>query len=303
MSLAERFQNFTSPNKFSRVDSEHPLELHFGLDEKGRKAIELRAQFKPKKILSSGAIEVNQYKRPEYNTIRFSLCNNEISGLFYKFCDDLIEQTKDVKEKETGYQTIANRYYQWRKLFSSNGMNLLSEAEVMGLIGELLFLKGFLKEKIGIENALACWSGQELTHKDFSYEDEWYEIKAVSSGKNTVKISSLEQLESEIPGELIVYSLEKMSEAYDGISLNKLILSIVDMFPMQDDKETFMSKVAIHGYMYNNYYDTMVYEVSEMNRYRVDEAFPRLTKNHVPNQVIKASYELDMAQLRDFRIK
>ena len=75
--IAERFDEFTQPNKFSRVDSDHILELFIGLDDKGRKAIELRDKFTYKKVLSSGAIEVNQYKKEEYNTIRFSLTNTE----------------------------------------------------------------------------------------------------------------------------------------------------------------------------------------------------------------------------------
>ena len=54
--IAERFDEFTQPNKFSRVDSDHILELFIGLDDKGRKAIELRDKFTYKKVLSSGAI-------------------------------------------------------------------------------------------------------------------------------------------------------------------------------------------------------------------------------------------------------
>ena len=65
------------------------MELHIGLDDKGRKAIELRASFTPRKVTGTSAIEVNQYKRADYNTIRFSLCDDDISGLFYKFCDEL----------------------------------------------------------------------------------------------------------------------------------------------------------------------------------------------------------------------
>ena len=43
----ELFSKFENANYFSRVDNVHILELHVGLDEKGRKAIEFRSQFKP----------------------------------------------------------------------------------------------------------------------------------------------------------------------------------------------------------------------------------------------------------------
>lgn len=301
--IAERFDEFTQPNKFSRVDSEHILELFIGLDDKGRKAIELRDKFTYKKVLSSGAIEVNQYKKDEYNTIRFSLTNTDMSGLFYKFCDDLVEQTRLLKEKSEGYQTIVNRYYQWKKLFNTGKNNLLTEAEIMGLIGEILFLRGYLSEKVGISEALASWSGQDLTHKDFSFQDRWYEIKTISSGKPDVKISSLEQLDSENDGELIVFSLEKMSEAYAGITLNNLVFKTAELFTIQSERELFLTKTAIQGYMYNNYYDSFVYEVNSMNRYLVSEDFPVLTRDKVPNEVIKASYSLDLAQIKKYMIK
>lgn len=303
MNVAERYKEFVYPSKFSRVDSNHILELHIGLDEKGRKSIELRAKYKPRKVISSGAIEVNQYKKDAYNTIRFSLCNEEISGLFYKFCDDLIEQTRGLTDESEGYQAIVNRYYQWKKLFTSKGNNLLSEYEVMGLIGEILFLQRYLKPIIGLEEGLAGWSGQEMTHKDFSYQDSWYEVKTVSSGKNTVKISSIEQLESDVPGELIVYKLEKMSEMYDGITLNKLVFDTANMFPIQDDRDKFLNKVALLGYMYNNYYDTLVFEVKKFTRYKVFDGFPVLTKDNLPAQIVKASYEIDLAQIKDFIIE
>ena len=48
--MEERFAAFLRPGYFSRVDNQHPLELYIGLDEKGRKAIELRARFTARKV-------------------------------------------------------------------------------------------------------------------------------------------------------------------------------------------------------------------------------------------------------------
>src|SRR5699024_8133412 len=105
------------------------------------------------------------------------------------------EQTREIKERSEGYTAIVNRYFQWKKMFVSSKGNLLTEPEIMGLIGEILYLKGTLAERIGLYNALKSWSGQELTHKDFSFDDTWVEVKTVRSGGQTVKISSLEQLD------------------------------------------------------------------------------------------------------------
>lgn len=56
--MEERFAAFLRPGYFSRVDNQHPLELYIGLDEKGRKAIELRARFTARKVTGTSAIRM-----------------------------------------------------------------------------------------------------------------------------------------------------------------------------------------------------------------------------------------------------
>lgn len=303
MDIRSQFSAFSRPEYFSRIDDEHILDLHIGLDEKGRKSIELRSMFKPVKVTGTSAIDVMQYTKPEYNTIRFSLKDDDMSGLFYKFCEDIIEQTKDLKNEKDGYKAITTRFFQWKKMFVLSKNTFLTEPEIMGMIGEILFLRGPLADEIGLSEALKSWSGQELTHKDFSCSDKWYEVKTISRGNTTVRISSLEQLDSDKNGELIVYSLEKMSPTYNGISLNKLILETRQMFLSADDADTFLAKVAMQGYEYNNYYDEFVFEVSGLTRYKVTDQFPKLTHANVPKEITKANYDLALAEIMSFSTK
>ena len=303
MDIRSQFSAFSRPEYFSRIDDEHILDLHIGLDEKGRKSIELRSMFKPVKVTGTSAIDVTQYTKPEYNTIRFSLKDDDMSGLFYKFCEDIIEQTKELKNEKDGYKAITTRFFQWKKMFVLSKNTFLTEPEIMGMIGEILFLRGPLADEIGLSEALKSWSGQELTHKDFSCSDKWYEVKTISRGNTTVRISSLEQLDSDKNGELIVYSLEKMSPAYNGISLNKLILETRQMFLSADDADTFLAKVAMQGYEYNNYYDEFVFEVSGLTRYKVTDQFPKLTHANVPKEITKANYDLALAEIMSFSTK
>ena len=110
-------------------------------------------------------------------------------------------------------------------MFATN-KEILSVIEIMGLIGELLFLKDYSFGKYGMRSAILGWSGTEPTHKDFSYDDEWYEIKCIDTHKTAVNISSLEQLDSVVDGKLVIIKLEKMSASFDGLSLNKLIKEV-----------------------------------------------------------------------------
>ncbi len=303
MGIKDDFQKFTRAGYFSRIDTEHPLELHIGLDDSGDESIELRHNCPPHKIRSTGVIEINQYKKEKYNTIRFSLKDEESKTLFYMFCEDIIENTRSIQNPSEGYSAIINRYHLWRKMFHGKNSNLLTEIEIMGLIGELLFLSGPLKDRIGIQSALQSWSGQELTHKDFSFGNSWAEIKTISRGKSSVRISSLEQLESANDGELVVYSLEKMSENYVGITLNGLVKQIKSMFGVLSDEEKFFSQLAINGYTMNDYYDNYVYELSGVKHYAVTSDFPRITKDNIPDAVVKLSYELSLVELSEFEIE
>lgn len=302
-SIKEHFAEFENPNYFSRVDNQHILNLHIGLDNEARKCIELRTKkFIARRITGTNVIDVGQYKNSTYYSIRFSLIDDEMCGLFYKFCDDLIEETRSLKQEEEGYQAVVDRYLQWKRMFVASKKNLLTETQIMGLIGEILFLRGNLADRIGLSNALKSWSGQELTHKDFSYEDTWFESKAISRSSMAVKISSLEQLDSDVAGELVVYALEKMSEAYNGITLNKLVFDTMNLFVKLEEKDDFLTKVSLQGYEYNTYYDSFVYEISSFHRYLVNDDFPRLTRKEVNKAISSASYVITLSEIVPFEI-
>lgn len=301
--IKEKFKEFQRKSYYSRIDSTHPLELLIGLDEKGQKSLKLRACFEPKHIKGTASIEVKQYKKEEHSTIVFSLVDNEVASLFYLFCEDIIESTREIKETGIGYQMVLNRFFQWKKLFNASKKTLLTEPEIMGLIGEIYFLSKELFVKYGQKNALIGWSGQELTHKDFSYENDWYEIKTKNLSSQTVKISSIEQLSSSLEGRLVVISLEKMSPAFDGLSLNKMVRQVLDTIESDEEKDVFINKVAVQGYSYNDEYDNYVYAYCDTKKFIVNDSFPKLTRDNLRKEIAKVQYELVIQDLLTYEEK
>lgn len=300
--IKERFIDIEGKNTFSRINPSHIIDLYVGHDEQGRYAIKYRGDFKPESSIKSVAgIAVNQFKNENFNTLQFSLINNDNKELFFTFCEDIIQATRSIADKRNAYKKIIDRYYSWKKLFSTS-KKLLSESEILGLIGELLFLRDYLFEQYGKTEALSSWSGQQLTHKDFSYNDIWYEVKAIHTGKDSVKISSLEQLQSTNDGELVVFSLEKMSASYDGIKINKLALEILNSLELDERKDLFLSAIMSQGFTFDECYDEFVYEFVSMTRYLVNSDFPKLTRNDVNDAIIKAQYDLSLAILNNHLI-
>lgn len=287
---------------FIRVGDNHYICLYVGKDEMGRYSFDFRGRFKAARTKSSEVISVSHINSGEESFIRFSLENPALLECFCTFCEDLISSTRVIRDDETAYQTIRSRYFSWRQLFKPHHGNL-TEIEIMGLIGELLFLRDNMIPARGIEVALESWTGPEKTHKDFSCEDDWYEVKTINFGKESVHISSIEQLDSNNSGFLIIYSLEKMSPSFNGIKLNALVNEIITLISPAQHKERFLAKLSLFDFDFSPENDNYVYDLKSVVSYIVDSNdFPRVTKNSVPDSIIKVQYDILISDLEQFKV-
>ncbi len=293
--IKAQFNKVLSVSQYVRVSETHPLELYLGLNEVGQKTLRFNGQFVPSKLYSTKSLDIKQLKFDDHLSILFSSKVTDNDSLFYKFCEDIINYTKESTQ-EIGYKDIINRYIIWKKFFTTKA-TILSEKEIMGLIGELMYLKEQCFFIHGVSKGLAGWSGSEPTNKDFSYEDTWFEIKTIGSSSKTITISSLEQLDSTNVGYLVVYRLEKMSSNFDGISLNKLVEKIINEITFENDKELFVEKLSKAGYSYNEFYDNFVYNFISKKRYVVDDKFPRIVGITLPKGVVGLTYDIELSSI------
>ncbi len=287
------FNKVTSKSSYYRIPDEYSLNIRLGRDDSGNQCIRLIGKFQKKKVKSTKNIDVSFYSLADENIISFSLLNSYYQDIFYLFCNDLVEYSKHI-QIEQGFQYIINRYEKWR-VFSSSKREYLSENEIKGLIGELLFLKTYAFSTYGQSKAIEGWTGPEPTKKDFIYENTWYEIKAATN--NQVTINSIDQLSSTIDGHLVVYSFEKLSPVSLELSLTRLSTEIISSIQFDTDKEIFTSKLIEAGYYGEDYYDNFVYHLKSSNSYLVNNNFPKLDRNFLNNAIIDAKYTLDLLLL------
>ncbi len=297
--VRRKFELVHNTSEYIRVNDTHPLELYIGKSEKGYPTLRFNGNFKPVKVVGNSLLEIKQVKTPKYNSLLFCFNSLDNLSLFYNFCEDIINQTENYAGAD-GYVEIVNRYNQWRKMFYGSS-KLLSENEVIGLIGELIFLKSFAIKKYGATVGLNGWSGPEPTHKDFSFDMDWYEIKTINSFKNSVTIASIEQLDSENEGRLIVYSLEKMSPSFKGITLNAIVQQVMELLALDTDRDIFVEKLKQVGYAYSEVYDNYVYNYVSKESYIVSKDFPRLKVADLPIGIGKVQYEILISQITKFR--
>ena len=302
MMILEKFKEHFAPGHFTRVNTDHPLDIYIGVDDQCHYALEFRGCFTPQNVKSSSTIGINQYNSTKFSGIVFSLHEQEMLDNFCVFCEDIIDSTAATTDATYGYKLVINRFYAWKKMFQTKSKTM-DESRIMGLIGELLFLQKYMIPTYGASVALRAWSGQELTHKDFSLDAIWYETKAINTGKPSIKISSLEQLQSHNNGELVVFQLEKMSPAYTGVNLNKLASMLLKEFDNDEHKDIFINKLVDSGFSFDPIYNEFVYEVSSVDRYSVNERFPRLVTTDVNEAIIRVQYELLLSLIQDYKIE
>ena len=287
---------------FIRFGDNRHLSIYIGRDDDARYSFDFRGKYKPVRITSSDVIAVEQYKQGDLLTLRFSLENSDLLEYFCTFCQDLMDSVRVTSDDEAAYQTLRSRYYSWRQLFRPDNARM-TEAEIMGLIGELLFLKNYMIPERGIDVALESWMGPEKTHKDFSDQQDWFEIKTISFGKESVRISSVEQLDSDIDGALVIYELEKMSPSFDGIKLNQLTNNIIASLQSASQREVFIDKLQLFGFDFSNEYDNLVFALRGEHKYKVDtNNFPRIHRDMLPDAIARVQYDLLLTEIEPFKL-
>ena len=298
----EKLFNSHSIEAYSRFDDLHPFNIYLGVNSNGRKSMAIILDASREKVTSSKTISVEFFKRDDHqNMMRFDLDDDELKDMFYRFCEDLIESTKD-RNPDEGFHPFVERWNTWVKFFSKSTLPL-SENEILGLIGEIHFLQYFMIEKYGLEDAMAAYIGTDLAHKDFEISDTWYEVKSIHNGVRSIKISSIEQLDSTRLGELVVLTFDQASSsAKERITLNSIVSNLIDSLDRKW-KLQFAEKLRKTGYVKDERYDEYIYQFIGLDEYRVSATFPRLNKAELPKGVTKASYEIDVSALKEFKVR
>lgn len=285
---------------YSRFDSEHPLDVYLGLDQAGRKSLALVMNARRERVMSTKTIEAQFFKRDDGQLmLSFSLVEDQLKDIFYKFCEDIIESTRHYS-KEEGFIPAIDRWNTWINFFSKTSLPL-SANEVLGLIGEVYFLQNVMVKKYGLETALDSYIGTDRAHKDFEVQDTWHEVKSIHNGVRVVKISSIEQLDANVDGHLQILTFDQSTATFEGnLNLNKLI---ADFRSTLDRKWQllFDEKMRKANYLEDERYDELNFVLINIDEYVVDDNFPKLSKASLPTGVTKASYEIDISAIQRFK--
>ena len=289
-----------------RVNSMHPLNIFFGYDSIGKREFIVVTEIKPELKLKSAAIDIKIGSRKDNRfAVCFKLVEKRQEAVFVKLCWDLFEFTSDSLNELDGINKIQNRFRIWQKLFDEGNDGLLSEQVIKGLIGELIFLKNYAFKQYGVEDAVNSWIGPYYSHKDFSFETNWYEIKTIAPSARSITISSLEQLASEETGYIYCMVIDKTSStAADRINLPSLINRIRNIADANESAGIeFENKLIEAGYIDTDEYYNYNYSFVECRKYIIDNKFPKLTGDNVDDAITEVKYKINLSSIGNWLVE
>ncbi len=233
----------------------------------------------------------------------FDLKVDHLLPVFSIFCEDLAMCVISEKNENVALSNLKSRFNTWLALFKKTRLSL-SIDKAKGLFGELYFLNSYLIDKYGVFDAIKAWSGPENYNKDFSIDSTWYELKTISSNSPIVKISSIQQLDSDKTGYLVIIKTEEMSESYksDNSNINKLCQSIISKISDPDLKDVFLKKVSDAGYDFSDDLGNKNYSVKAEELYKVSDDFPVMKLADINSDAINnVSYELILKFIEKYK--
>lgn len=301
--IKEKFYECKNSLSYKRINSDHPMNIYIGYNEKGNQSLAIistkcNVDYESTKLIN---VELKVRNDGDY-VLSFNLLDDSFSDIFYQFVSDIIDKSYNLKD----YSPIAfviERWKKWINMFKNPRNVFLSENEVRGLLGELIYLEKYMFNKYGIDKSLESWIGSSLSHKDFEINDTWYELKTIRENALTVTISSMEQLDSNEKGKLVLVKLEPSNESInEPIKLNDYIQRIESYFLNDHQLNVFKEKLDERKYFYTLEYDKYVYSIKSIDHYEVNEEFPRLKVSDLPNSIARVSYDLYIKEIENFKI-
>ena len=93
-----------------------------------------------------------------------------------------------------------------------------------------------------------------------------------------------------------------MASEFDGISINKLVESLMSFITSFHDKDLFAKKLIRAEYSFESQYDSYVYVVKNIEHFAISDNFPRLERKKLHKAINSATYELTISELLDYKI-
>jgi hypothetical protein len=215
--------------------------------------------------------------------------------------------TKDITYKCSGlkgnllFNKVIELIQSWANFLKPQRIGL-SEAEYIGLWGELYALSELFLEQHTPSDSLRFWVGPEGKKQDFTLNKLAVEVKtSFSSEARKVTVSSLEQLDKITEHLYILHIIANPSDTQSGYSLKNLydiclrkvstdLLSEIIFLQKVTDLYSKASEKQLNS---NN---TLI----SLTCYEITDSFPCLRREDVPSSISNLKYDLIVSVIKKY---
>lgn len=281
-----------------RVDAAHPVDLYADYQLPVRPGLVVFTEQRPPQTPPYQAIDTETGRRPDGKwSLRLTLTEPGLLPIFTQLCADIIQFTRTGVDPARAGGPILARMERWHNLLRSLS-GQLGDAALKGLIGELHILSVELLPALGLDDAIASWTGPIGTPQDFQLPNGTrLEVKTTGVNASEVTINGLDQLDAgtECLQLLIVRTETTGRDAADAVSAVDLVQHVratIDDAPLA--RATFEQRLLFIGWDDARDNDRIRVRIIRTDRHEVNDRFPRLTAANVPAGIVDATYRISL---------
>lgn len=211
-------------------------------------------------------------------------------------------------EGEPPTRAVSKVIRRWRSFWGKPFRQTLSEAEQLGLFGEL-FVLNRLAEVFGNNASVSSWKGPCGEIHDFEFSRTSLEVKTTSYGRHLHVFHGLRQLEI-TANSLFVISVLAQRVEIGGQCLLDLVNSICGILSESPDEyEEFHAKLELTGFRYEHgpIYQSTRFSIVEAAAFPVNTSFPRIVQTSFAEppsaRITDLKYALDLTGLESMSME
>lgn len=290
----------------------HPLEFFRGRNHAGHYIFSLSAEDgcrelpRPPKL---NGIDVSVERRAgDGARLLLTLEDRDQFDIFGALCGHLLDATAGHPRgaNGAGLRMVLRRLGDWHHMLRWRREGLLEGHEIVGLVGELLFLRDEIIPRAGVAGGLAAWRGAYRDEQDFAIGAWQIEIKTqLSTSDRRLLISSESQLETAGSRLLLCHqAVARAPASATAVSLNALVDQLRRQFAEAGPLalEQFEAALDVCRYVFRDEYDEPAWLLTDRRMFEVRDDFPRLTPAMLPAAVHAVSYAILLSACESFAV-
>jgi hypothetical protein len=241
--------------------------------------------------------------------IVIGLRNEHFLDLYNELVLSLYSKIKDERRPEKYTRDFIESFNKWAQFFDETFPVRLSDAEVKGILGELIALKYYLSTLTSIptNDILTAWQGPYNRAQDFIFPSANVEVKAKDTDQAAVSISSEFQLQP-ATGKHLQLAIVEVLRNQEGINLSAIIKEVKAMIAQKGaDLTIFLKSLAKVSLIGNTaaLYDGLRWQPVSIAFYDCNDnsGFPKIMASEISDAINSVKYNLTVSLLENFIIE